>query len=58
MIYRLVGALLQPFCDKRIGECVNGVGRGCALYLKIIVDAMLLFFITISMISASTSYIY
>ena len=58
VMYRLVGALLQPFCDKRIGECVNGVWRGCALYLKIIVDAMLLFFITISMISASTSYIY
>ena len=58
VMYRLVGALLQPVGEKRIGEGVNGVGRGCALYRKIIVDAMLLFFITISMISASTSYIY
>lgn len=58
VMYRLVGALLQPFCDRRLGECVHGVGRGCALYLKIVVDAMLLFFITISMISASTSFIF
>lgn len=58
VMYRLVGALLQPFCDKRIGECVHGVGRGCALYLKIVVDAMLLCFITISIISASTSFVF
>lgn len=58
IMYRLIGALLQPFCDKRLGDCVHGAGRGCALYLKIIVNAMMLFFITISMISASTSFIY
>lgn len=58
VMYRLVGACLQPFCDKRISECVHGVGRACGLYLKIVISAMLLLFITISMISASTSFIY
>ncbi|MCM1282494.1 MAG: stage III sporulation protein AE [Muribaculaceae bacterium] len=58
LLYRLVGALLQPFCDKRIAECVHGVGRGCGLYLKIVVDAMLLLFITIAMISAFTSFMH
>lgn len=58
IMYRLTGALLQPFCDRRLGECVHGVGRGCALYLKIVLNAMMLFFITVSMISASTGFIY
>lgn len=56
-MYRLTSALLWPFCDKRIAQCVHDVGRGCGIYLKIILDVMLLFFITISMISASTSFI-
>lgn len=58
VMYRLICALLQPFCDRRLGECVHGAARGCALYLKIVINAMMLFFITISMISASTSFIY
>lgn len=58
VMYRFTGAMLQPFCDRRLGECVHGVGKACGLYLKIVVDLMLLFFITISMISASTSFIY
>ena len=58
VMYRVTAALLWPFCDKRIAQCVHDVGRGCGIYLKVIVDAMLLFFITISMISASTSFIF
>lgn len=58
VMYRLVGACLQPFCDKRISQCVHEVGRACGLYLKIVGSAMLLLFITISMISASASFIY
>lgn len=58
VMYRLTGALLQPFCDRRLLECVSGAARGCALYLKIVVNTMVLFFITISMIAASTGFIY
>lgn len=58
VMYRVVAAFLEPFCDKRIVECVAGVGRASGIYCKILGDAMLYFLITISMISASTSFIF
>ena len=58
VMYRVTAALLWPFCDKRIAGCVQDVGRGCGLFLKIMTAVVLLFFITISMISASTSFVY
>lgn len=58
VMYRVVAALLEPFCDKRIVECVAGVGRGSGIYCKVLSDAMLYFFITVAMISASTSFIF
>lgn len=57
-LYRLLVAVLQPVADKRVVECIQGVARGSALYLKIMVDTMLLFLITISMVTASTSFVY
>jgi stage III sporulation protein AE len=58
VMYRLTAALLEPFCDRRIAECVQDVGRGCALYLRLLRDVLLLFWITVAMIGASTSFIY
>lgn len=57
-LYRFVVALLQPVADKRIVECIQGVARGSTMYLKVMVDTMLLFMIVISMITASTSFIF
>ena len=57
VMYRLASAVLQPFCDKRLAESVAGVGKGCGIYLKIMWNALLLFFLTISMIAASTGFI-
>ena len=57
-LYRLIVALLQPVADQRLVECVHGVARGSTLYLKIMVNTMLLFMIVISMVTASTSFIY
>jgi len=58
VMYRLSGALLEPFCDKRLGECVHSFGTACSICLKIMVDLMLLFLLTVSLITASTSFIY
>jgi stage III sporulation protein AE len=58
VMYRLAAALLEPFCDKRIAECVHVVGRGCAIYLRLLRAVLLLFWITVAMIGASTSFIY
>lgn len=55
--YHLLGAVLQPVADRRITECVTAISRGCNLYLKIIVYSMLLFFILISMVGATTSFV-
>lgn len=57
-LYRLLGAVLQPIADKRIVECLQGVARGSSLYLKIMVNTMLLLIITIAMITAATSFVY
>ncbi len=57
-LYRLLGAVLQPIADKRIVECMQGVARGSSLYLKIMTNTMVLFLITISMVTAATSFIY
>lgn len=58
VMYRLTAAFLWPFCDKRIAGCIHDVGRGCGIFLRIIVNTVLLFFITISMITASTGFVY
>lgn len=58
VMYRLTAAFLWPFCDKRIAGCIHDVGRGCGIFLRIIVNIVLLFFITISMITASTGFVY
>lgn len=57
-LYKILGAVLQPVSDRRIVKGISGVSRASALYLKIMVDTMLLFMITVSMITASTSFIY
>ncbi len=58
VMYRLTAAFLAPVADSRIAQCVQAAARGCALFCTIQLDALLLFFITISMISVSTSFIY
>lgn len=56
-MYRVTAAVLWPFCDRRIAKCVQDVARGSSLYLTLILDIMLLFFITISVIGAASGFI-
>jgi stage III sporulation protein AE len=58
LMYRVAAAVLEPFCDRRISQCVQDAGRGCAVYLRLILNVMILFWITIGLISASTGFIY
>jgi stage III sporulation protein AE len=57
-LYKLIAAVLQPVCDKRILGAVGGVAKGSSMYAEVMVDSMLLFLITIGMVTASTSFIY
>ncbi|MFQ9395410.1 MAG: stage III sporulation protein AE [Lachnospiraceae bacterium] len=34
-LYRLLAAVAQPVADKRLTECVDGLGRGILLLLRI-----------------------
>lgn len=58
LMYHLLSSVLQPIADNRITECVSGVARGCHLYMKMIINSMLLFFILFSVISAATTFAY
>lgn len=54
LMYKLAAALIQPVSDKRIVGCVESVGEGCRLLMRIIFTSGLLFLLTIVVVSAST----
>lgn len=58
LLYHVLSSFLQPIADSRITECVFGVARGCDLYMKVMVNSMLLFFILFSVISVATTFVY
>ena len=56
-LYKLSAAVLEPVTDKRIAGSINGVFKGSVLAGKLMLTSLFLFFITIAMITASTSAI-
>lgn len=58
ILYQVLGIVLEPIADRRITECVSAVGRGCDLYLKIIMYSMMMFFILFSIVTVATSFIF
>lgn len=54
-LYKLSAAVLEPVTDKRIAGSINGVFKGSVLAGKLMLTSLFLFFITIAMITASTS---
>ena len=58
ILYQVLAIILEPIADRRITECVYGVARGCALYLKMVLYTMILFFILISVMSTATSFVF
>lgn len=52
-LYKAVGAAVQPVSDKRITECISGVGEGAALLLKTVSVTGVIFLITLAMVTAS-----
>lgn len=55
LLYKLAAALVQPVSDKRITECISGVGDGCRLLLQTVFTCGVLFLITIAIASYTTS---
>lgn len=56
--YQAVAALLQPVCDKRLISCIEAVGTGHHLLLRLVCSAILLFIITIAIVCGATNSIY
>lgn len=52
-LYKAVGAAVQPVSDKRITECISGVGEGAAMLLKTVSVTGVVFLLTLAMVTAS-----
>lgn len=55
LMYKLAAALIQPVSDKRIAGCVECVGDGCRLLMRVTFTAGFLFLLTIAVVSFVTS---
>lgn len=55
LAYKLTAAVIQPVSDKRIVECISGVGEGCRLLLRVVVTSGVLFLLTIAIVAYTTS---
>lgn len=53
--YKLTAVLTEPVTDKRIAGCLRGMAEGGILYLKLVLYALALFFLTIAMTAAASS---
>lgn len=51
--YRLLAALIQPVTDSRIAGCIQTMGEGVGMLLKILFTVEILFFLTIAILAGS-----
>ena len=52
--YKLAAALVQPVSDKRITECISGVGEGCKMLMNCIFVTGILFLVTVAIVTYTT----
>lgn len=55
LVYKMAAAVIQPVSDKRIVECVSGVGEGCRLLLRAVLTSGILFLFTIAIVAYTTN---
>ena len=48
--YKVLAAILQPISDKRIVDGIHSIASAGELYLNLLMNAMLLFFVSIAMV--------
>lgn len=54
-MYRVIAAVMQPIGDKRMLGCINGAGEGGRLLSKVVVTTVVMFLVTIAMVTAATT---
>lgn len=57
LMYKLAAAVIHPVSDKRIAGCVECVGDGCRLLMRVVFTTGLLFLLTIVIVSFVTGSI-
>lgn len=55
-LYRMVAAIMQPVADRRMLGCITGVGEGGRLLGKVMVTTVVMFLVTIAMVTAATTF--
>ena len=53
-IYRVMAALAEPVTDKRISGVLDALARAGILYLKLVVTAILMLFLTVAVVCVAT----
>ena len=56
--YRIVAALLQPVCDKRMVSCISAAGNGCHLLLRMVITSLILFAVSLAVICMAANVTY
>lgn len=54
ILYLILAAMLQPVAHKQMVDCIDSIGKGCLLLVKVIFAAGFLFLLTIAIAAAST----
>lgn len=55
-LYKFAAGIIQPLSDKRLQDSIGSVGEGAELLFRVVFTAMILFLITITIITASTNF--
>ena len=53
LLYKAMAAVIQPVSDKRMMECVESIGEGAAMLMRVLLTTGVLFFISLAMATAS-----
>lgn len=56
LLYKCMAALLEPIADKRIAKAMAGMATGGGMLMRMITTTVFMIFITIAMISATSSF--
>lgn len=57
LMYKVTAAVTEPVSDKRIAGSMNGICLGCRLLTRILLTSLVLFLVTIAMITAVSGFL-
>lgn len=55
LMYKLSAAVMQPISDTRMISCIGSVGDGAKLLIKVVTTSLVLFMLTVAIVTATTT---